>query len=130
MPFTPCLDVTLRVAAVPATARTAARLQEELAALADDPRHWALRTFTAEADGDDLVVRARLLEPIEDLYAADPEAPGDVSATDVVLELLNRHCAAWRKLDVGERPLRSQVVRVRRRFWTAALDAPQEPSRT
>lgn len=130
MPFTPCLDVILRIAAVPATARTAARLQDELTTLAADPRRWAFRSFSAEADGDVLVVHARLLEPIEDLYAADPEAPGDVSATDVVLELLNRHCAAWRALDVGERPLRGQVTRVRRRFWTEAMDAPQETSRT
>jgi hypothetical protein len=130
LPFTPCLDVILRVAAVPATARIAARLQDELTTLAADPRRWAFRSFTATAEGEDLVVHARLLEPIEDLYAADPEAPGDVSATDVVLELLNRHCAAWRALDVGERPLRGEVQRVRRRFWTAAMDTPQETSRT
>jgi hypothetical protein len=129
LPFTPCLDVTLRLAAVPTTARSAVRLQDELTALAADPRRWAFRSFTATADGDDLVVHARLLEPIEDLYAADPDAPGDVSATDVVLELLNRHCAAWRALDVGERPLRREVVRVRRRFWTAGMDA-QPASRT
>jgi hypothetical protein len=129
VPFTPCLDVTLRVAAVPATARTALRLQAELVSLAQDPRRWAFQSFTAEAEGGDLVVRARLLEPIEDLYAADPEAPGDVSAPDVVLELLNRHCAAWRALDVGDRPLRTETHRARRRFWTAAMDA-QPTSRT
>jgi hypothetical protein len=130
LPFTPCLDVILRIPAVPATARTAARLQDELATLATDPRRWAFRSFAAEADGDDLVLRARLLEPIEDLYAADPEAPGDVSATDVVLELLNRHCATWRALDIGERPPSVLVTRVRRRFWTDAMDAPQATSRT
>lgn len=129
MPFTPCLDVILRVAAVPATARTAMRLQEELTALAQDPRRWAFRSISAQADGHDLVVYARLLEPIEDLYSADPETPGDISAPDVVLELLNRHCAAWRALDVGDRPLRSETQRVRRRFWTDAMDA-QSAGRT
>jgi hypothetical protein len=129
LPFTPCLDVILRVSAVPATGRTALRLQDELTALAEDPRRWAFRSITAGADGDDLVVHARLLEPIEDLYSADPDTPGDVSAPDVVLALLNRHCAAWRALDVGDRPLRSETTRVRRRFWTDAMDA-QPTSRT
>jgi hypothetical protein len=129
LPFTPCLDVILRVSAVPATARTAVRLQNELTTLAEDPRRWAFRSISARAEADDLVVHARLLEPIEDLYSADPDTPGDVSAPDVVLELLNRHCAAWRALDVGDRPLRTETQRVRRRFWTDALDR-QPTSRT
>jgi hypothetical protein len=128
LPFTLCLDVTLRVAAVPTTARTAARLQDELSELAQDPRRWAFRSIAATAEGDELVVRARLLEPIEDLYGADPEAPGDLVATDVVLELLNRHCPAWRALEVGDRPIRADTQRVRRRFWTAGID--QRTSRT
>jgi hypothetical protein len=128
LPFTLCLDVTLRVAAVPTTARTAARLQDELSELARDPRRWAFRSISAAAEGDELVIRARLLEPIEDLYGADPEAPGDLVATDVVLELLNRHCPAWRALEVGDRPIRADTQRVRRRFWTAGFD--QRASRT
>jgi hypothetical protein len=116
LPFTLCLDVTLRVAAVPATARAAARLRAELTELAGDPRHWALRTFTAEAEDGDLVVHARLLEPIDDLYGIDVH--GDLVASDLVLELLNKHCATWRALDIGDRPLRAQTRRVRRRFWT------------
>jgi hypothetical protein len=121
LPFTPCLDVTLRVASVPRAAHAAALLQEEIDALAADPRRWALRAITAEAEAGDLVVRARLLEPIEDFYGADPEEPGELVAVDVVLELLNRHCAAWRALDVGDRPLRTHTHRVPRRFWTAGM---------
>jgi hypothetical protein len=128
LPFTLCLDVTLRVAAVPTTARAAVRLQDDLTELAKDPRRWAFRSITAKAEGDELVVRARLLEPIEDLYGADPEAPGDLVATDVVLELLNRHCAAWRALEIGDRPIRADTQRVRRRFWTVGID--QRASRT
>ncbi|WCB96428.1 hypothetical protein DSM104299_05187 [Baekduia alba] len=122
MPFTLCLDVTLHVAAVPTTATVAVRLQAELTELAEDPRRWALRSITVTAEGGDLVVRARLLEPIEDLYGADPDAPGDLVAADVVLELLNRHCPTWRALEIGERPISAHTQRVRRRFWTAGDD--------
>jgi hypothetical protein len=119
LPFTLCLDVTLRVAAVPTTARAAVRLQDELAELAEDPRRWPFRTFSAGVEDGDLVVRARLLEPIDDLYDADlVDLQGELVATDLVLELLNKHCAAWRALEVGDRPLRAETRRVRRRFWT------------
>ena len=126
LPFTPCLDVTLRVAAVPATARAAVRLQAELTELGQDPRLWALRTFAAKAEDGDLVVRARLLEPIDDLYGA--EDYGELVATDLVLELLNKHCATWRALEVGDRPLRAETRRVHRRFWTRG-EADQRASR-
>jgi hypothetical protein len=118
LPFTLCLDVTLRVAAVPRTAPTAARLQAEIDVLGQDPRHWAFRSITARAEGGDLVVNARLLEPIEDLYEAGAETPGGPGATDLVLALLAHHCAVWRALAVGERPLHAETRRVRRRFWT------------
>jgi hypothetical protein len=118
LPFTPCLDVTLRVAAVPAAAQAASRLQDEFTALARDPHQWAFRYLRAECDADELVVRALLLEPIEDLYGADAAVPGDVAASDVVLRLLNAHSAGWRELDVGDRPMRAHCQRVRRRYWT------------
>ncbi|HEY6761703.1 MAG TPA: hypothetical protein VI318_19535 [Baekduia sp.] len=129
MPFTLCLDVTLRVAACPRTAGTAARLQAELDALARDPRHWAFRAITASAEDGDLVVHARLLEPVEDLYEADPERPGGLGSTDIVLHLLARHCATWRALGTGERTLHAETRRVRRRFWTHG-EADQRASRT
>jgi hypothetical protein len=118
VPFTLCLDVTLRVAAVPSSAAAAARLQADFTELARDPHHWAFRYVRAECDADELVVRALLLEPIEDLYGADHASPGDVAASDVVLRLLNAHSEGWRELEVGDRPMRAQCHRVRRRYWT------------
>jgi hypothetical protein len=118
LPFTLCLDVTLRVAAVPAAAAAASRLQVEFTELARDPRRWPFRYLRAESDADELVVRALLLEPIEDLYGADETADADLAASDVVLELLNAHSEGWRDLDVGDRPMRANCQRVRRRYWT------------
>jgi hypothetical protein len=122
LPFTLCLDVTLRVAAVPAAAQTAARLQDDFDRLAARGEHWAFRYVRAAAEGDELIVRGLLLEPVEDLYDADPDAHGDQLATDVLLRLLNAHSGAWRALEVGDRRIRSSTQRVRRRFWTPRLD--------
>lgn len=118
MPFTLCLAVTLRVEAAPRAIETAARLQEEFIQLALLPARWPFRYMGAAAERQDLIVTARLLEPIEELYGADVEAHGEYAAPDVVLKLLNAHCAVWRDADVGERPLRWTAERVRRRWWT------------
>lgn len=127
MPFTLCLDVTLRVAAVPRAAEAAQRLQADFTELAQDARNWPFRAMKALAEGDVLVVRASLLEPIEDFYGADARgrAHGEVVAADVVLRMLNAHCAQWRALEVGDRPVRAHTQRVRRRFWTGPLRDPQ-----
>jgi hypothetical protein len=122
VPFTLCLDVTLRVEAAPRAAETAQRLSDEFAELALAPARWPFRYLSAHAEGDDLVVCARLLEPIEELYGADPAAQSEHAATDVLLELLNAHCPAWRAADVGDRPLRWTCERARRRYWTSAAD--------
>jgi hypothetical protein len=114
LPFTPCLDVTLRVASVPAAPQAALRLQADFVELSRDPHRWAFRYVHAEVEAGDLVVRALLLEPIEDLYGADAEA------VDVVLRLLNANCPAWRALDVGEQRVRAHARRVRRRYWTTS----------
>ena len=80
-------------------------------------------------DGE-LVVRARLLEPIDDLYGADlADLQGEHVAHRPRPRLLNKHCAAWRALEVGDRPLRAEVRRVRRRFWTRG-EADQRAGRT
>jgi hypothetical protein len=119
LPFTPCLDVTLRVPAVPRAARVAQRLEADFAELSRDPRRWAFRSLHAEAEDGDLVVRATLLEPLEDLYDVDPgdERP-EQAATDVVLALLNANCPAWRGLDVRDQRVSAHTRRVHRRFWT------------
>ncbi|HMJ34410.1 MAG TPA: hypothetical protein VK501_10880 [Baekduia sp.] len=122
MPFTLCLDVTLRVEAAPRAAETARRLTEEFAALGRIPGLWAFRYLGAQADGADLLVSARLLEPVEELYGADPDRDGEHAPADVVLRLLNAHCATWRSADVGDRPLRWSSERVRRRVWTGEGD--------
>jgi hypothetical protein len=119
LPFTPCLDVTLRVAAVPAAAQAALRLQSDFTELARDPHQWAFRYVRAEARDGALVVRALLLEPVDDLYGPDVDPQrGEQAATDVLLELLNAHCPAWRALNVGEQRISADARRVRRRYWT------------
>ena len=120
MPFTLCLDVTLRVAAIAGADKTALRLQSEFTELARDPHRWPFRYVRAETDDDDvLVVRALLLEPIGELYGvAAPVAGGDLVATDVLLALLSANCSTWRALDVGPRDVSGHAVRVRRRYWT------------
>lgn len=120
MPFTPCLDVTLRVPAVPAASRAAARLEADFAELSRDPQRWAFRSLHAEVEDGDLVVHATLLEPLEDLYDVDPDdAHPEHAATDVVLALLNANCPAWRALDVRDQRVSAHTQRVHRRFFTA-----------
>jgi hypothetical protein len=118
VPFTPCLDVTLHVAAVPTAAKAALRLQAEFIELARDPHRWTFRYVSADIEGDTLIVRALLLEPIEDLYDAAPSPDGELPAADVLLGLLNANCPTWRSLEVGRRHVGSTVRRVRRRYWT------------
>lgn len=120
MPFTPCLDVTLRVAAVPAAPQAALRLESDFVELARDPHRWAFRSLRAEVEGADLVVHALLLEPLEDLYgeqAAGLDGP-DLVATDVLLQLLHANCPSWRALDIGKQRVSSLTRHVRRRYWT------------
>jgi hypothetical protein len=127
MPFTLCLDVTLRVAAIPGAERTALRLQSEFTELARDPHRWPFRYVRADGDGDDdvLVVRALLLEPIEELYGVDAVAAnGELVATDVLLALLDANCSTWRALDVGSRRVSASTHRVRRRYWTGEAAGP------
>jgi len=112
VPFTLCLDVTLRVETVPRAAASAQQLSEEFTILAAEPLGWPFRYLTARSEGEDLVVRARLLEPLDELYGVDVEAHGEDVAPDLVLELLNAHCPAWRSADIGNRR--------RRRYWTGA----------
>jgi hypothetical protein len=120
LPFTPCLDVTLRVPAVPAASRAAARLEADFAELSRDPQRWAFRSLHAEVEDGDLVVHATLLEPLEDLYDVDPDdAHPEQAATDVVLALLNANCPAWRALDVRDQRVSAHTQRVHRRFFTA-----------
>lgn len=121
MPFTPCLDVTLRVPAVPAATQAARRLQDDFAELARHPRRWAFRSLHAEVEDGDLVVHATLLEPLEDVYgvSAGDEQP-EQAATDVVLALLNANCPAWRALDVRDQRVSAHTQRVNRRFFTAS----------
>ena len=123
LPFTPCLDVTLRVRSVPAVAQAALRLEADFVELSRDPQRWAFRSLHAEVEDGDLVVRATLLEPLEDLYDVDPgdERP-EQAATDVVLALLNANCPAWRALDVRDQRVSAHTRRVRRRFWTDPPD--------
>jgi hypothetical protein len=121
LPFTPCLDVTLRVASVPAAAQAALRLTSDFVELARDPHRWAFRSLRADAEDGDLVVRALLLEPLEDLYGEQAgllEGDDELAATDVLLQLLNANCPAWRALDVGDGRVSSSILRVRRRYWT------------
>jgi hypothetical protein len=119
LPFTPCLDVTLRVASVPAASQVALRLASDFVELARDPHRWAFRSVRADAEDGDLVVRAVLLEPLEDLYGEQAGLAGpDLAATDVLLQLLNANCPAWRALDVGEQRVSSLTRRVRTRYWT------------
>jgi hypothetical protein len=129
LPFTLCLDVTLRVGAVPAAAQAASRLQAEFTQLADTKHRWAFRYLRAQAEADELVVRALLLEPIEDLYEGGDTmvtgresdvTGGELAAADIVLRLLNAHSRGWRELDVGDRPMRAHCQRVRRRYWTGS----------
>jgi hypothetical protein len=120
LPFTPCLDVTLRVPAVPAASQAALRLEADFVELARDPHRWAFRSLHAEVEDGDLVVRATLLEPLEDLYGVDPEDdPPEQAATDVVLALLNANCPAWRALDVRDQRVSAHTRRVHRRFFTS-----------
>jgi hypothetical protein len=120
LPFTPCLDVTLRVPAVPAASRAAERLEADFVELGRDPQRWAFRSLHAEVEDGDLVVHATLLEPLEDLYDVDPDdAHPEQAATDVVLALLNANCPAWRALDVRDQRVSAHTQRVRRRFFTA-----------
>lgn len=121
MPFTPCLDVTLRVPAVPAATQAARRLQDDFAQLSRNPRRWAFRSLHAEVEDGDLVVHATLLEPLEDVYGINTgdEQPEQM-ATDVVLALLNANCPAWRALDVRDQRVSAHTQRVRRRFFTAS----------
>jgi hypothetical protein len=119
LPFTPCLDVTLRVASVHAAPQAALRLEADFVELARDPHRWPFRSLRAEVEDGDLVVHALLLEPLEDLYGALADLDGtDLAATDVLLQLLNANCPAWRALDVGDQRVSSYTRRVRRRFWT------------
>jgi hypothetical protein len=127
MPFTLCLDVTLRVGAITGAAKTALRLQSEITELARDPHQWPFRYVRADVDedGDVLVVRALLLERLEELYGAGTaSASGELLATDVVLALLHANCATWRGLDVGDRRISVQTHRVRRRYWTGERAGP------
>jgi hypothetical protein len=129
LPFTPCLDVTLRVPSVPAAPRAAQRLEADFALLARDPQQWAFRSLRAEVEDGDLVVRATLLEPLEDLYdvGGGDEGPEQM-ATDVVLALLNANCPAWRALEVPDGRVSAHTRRVRRRFWTTGgLTAVGDP---
>jgi hypothetical protein len=120
LPFTPCLDVTLRVPAVPSAHQAALRLEADFVELSRDPHRWAFRSLHAEVEDGDLVVHATLLEPLEDLYGIEPEDDRpEQAATDVVLALLNANCPAWRALDVGDTRVSAHTRRVRRRFWTA-----------
>jgi hypothetical protein len=126
LPFTPCLDVTLRVPSVPAVAQAALRLEADFVELARDPHRWAFRSLHAEVEDDDLVVRATLLEPLADHY--DIDLGGDQpeqAATDVVLALLNANCPAWRALDVRDQRVSAHTRRVHRRFWTRSAEPGQ-----
>jgi hypothetical protein len=122
LPFTPCLDVTLRVSSVHAAPQAALRLEADFVELARDPHRWPFRSLRADVEDGDLVIRALLLEPLEDLYGAlaglDGTDRADLAATDVLLQLLNANCPAWRALDVGDQRVSSYTRRVRRRFWT------------
>jgi len=119
LPFTACLDVTLRVPSVPAAAQAALRLEADFVELSRDPHRWAFRSLHAEDEDGVLVVRATLLEPLEDLYGIEPDAGHpEQAATDVVLALLNANCPAWRALDVRDQRVSAHTRRVRRRFWT------------
>lgn len=121
LPFTPCLDVTLRVPSVPAATQAARRLQDDFDQLSQSPRRWAFRSLHAEVEDGDLVVHATLLEPLEDVYGINSgdEQPEQM-ATDVVLALLNANCPAWRALDVRDRRVSAHTQRVHRRFFTAS----------
>lgn len=126
MPFTPCLDVTLRVAAVPAAATAALRLQSEFTELARDPHRWPFRSMRADGEGEVLTVRALLLEPIEDLYGTGPAAPAgrEPVPADVLVALLHASCPSWRALDVDPERITARAVRVHRRFWTGGATTP------
>ena len=119
MPFTPCLDVTLRVASVPAAPQAALRLEADFVELARDPHRWPFRHLHAAADGEALVVHALLLEPLDELYDTDlTDTVPEAAAPDVVLALLNANCPAWRALEVGGRRVSAETQRVFRRIWT------------
>jgi hypothetical protein len=123
LPFTPCLDVTLRVPSVPAASQAALRLEADFVELSRDPHRWAFRSLHAEVEDGDLVVHATLLEPLEDLYGIEPDAGHpEQAATDVVLALLNANCPAWRALDVRDQRVSAHTRRVRRRFWTGGAE--------
>jgi hypothetical protein len=119
LPFTPCLDVSLRVTSVASAPQAAFRLQADFVELARDPHRWPFRHLHAETREGDLVVRALLLEPLEELYGADVASDGaEAAATDVVLALLNANCPAWRALEVGAQRVSADARRVHRRIWT------------
>lgn len=119
LPFTPCLDVTLRVLSVPAAPQAALRLEADFVELSRDPHRWAFRSLHAEVQDGDLVVHATLLEPLEDLYGVESEDDRpEEAATDVVLALLNANCPAWRALDVRGQRVSAHTRRVHKRFWT------------
>ena len=125
MPFTPCLDVTLRVAAVPAAAKAALRLQAEFIELARDPHRWTFRYVRADVRDDALIVRALLLEPIEELYETGPPQAGEPPAADALLRLLKANCPTWRALEVSRRSFSCDVERVHRRYWTDGAMQPR-----
>ncbi|MCW2994798.1 MAG: hypothetical protein JWQ18_2293 [Conexibacter sp.] len=124
MPFTPCLDVTLRVAAVPAAAKAALRLQSEFTELARDPHRWPFRSVRADAEGDVLTVRALLLEPIGDLYGTPAPEGRELAPADVLVALLRANCPSWRALDPGEEQISVHAQRVHRRYWTGGAAPP------
>jgi hypothetical protein len=125
LPFTPCLDVTLRVASVPAAPQAALRLEADFVELARDPHRWPFRHLHAAADGEALLVHALLLEPLRELYGADvADEDAEAAAADVVLALLNANCPSWRALEIGTRRVGAEAHRVRRRIWTVTPEPP------
>ena len=120
MPFTPCLDVTLRVGPVPAAPQAALRLEADFVELARDPHRWPFRHMHAAADDEAVVVHALLLEPLEELY----DIAADATGADVVLALLNANCPAWRALEVGAGRVSSETRHVHRRIWTESPEPP------
>jgi hypothetical protein len=124
LPFTPCLDVTLRVGSVPAAPQAALRLEADFVELARDPHRWPFRHMHAAADGEAVVVRAVLLEPLDELY----DIAADATGADVVLALLNANCPAWRALEVGAARVSAETRHVHRRIWTETPAPPEPPT--